>query len=1511
MDKNSKELLVISKIIPYWLKDIPYKETIVYGKNWKEGGILREYPPKYESVLKKFSKCDVVKNFFGTVRVFNHVNMINGHPLNIEPMSYNYYPSNPDVVIPDPSLGENCKGISIGRAMIATLICCKLYYNSVYEALHNSLDTCTSVGRRISSSLVRNATSRIFDDPHQSILELVTNALDSYGDSGTKVGKFGMGFFSFLYWLIGDPQAYILIESTSGEGKDLCSFICVIQEVNSVITFSVDFVKSQNTTTGTIVSLIPGRKSLNFDKFMEQLGKLHYYSKRIISINGNKHFNISVYIDVDVNRGIKIVDFGKGITPDILYNYLLVPSVSTKTISLTTQVYNYNPQSKLYKGRTNRLDITVAYIIIISIEIESLDYQKEDKQIFMLDLPPFTRLPVARNDVILEEKILPYLETSLEMLYSEAFNKVHDILVLTKLIEKYTQKTQSSENASIITSINRKILEKFDNIPTYIPVSYDNIDNFLYLQNYILKTYRVDIKVYISNIERRDKFESAIIEAFGNDVNRDLIIGKTVCYMNDVEKFKYVNIQLLGCSTLVFMLRDIPLEKLGELSILVPDDKLVLNDGIPLNYEKLLLDTNPNVDKNFIRNISDDLKVECFPILYNIYLRMISLKTYFNVQTFPKNMFSPLLSFMILEKYNILSAVECKNILYNYYNYLGELFPIASQVDYGGQKRKLNITYAIGYSANILSLFGNVDDPAFRKKFNRFYKDYNILANRNMIIYLQRKYYSSFLFSDYDLLFFVYCDLQCPKGLITNIFELSRNVQDFVFLFIYINYVSKRYKNININEELVRIYCNIIKTYISQDEIDKKIYYYGFYISHSPDISVENTVAMLLFFELAKTLNSGKLLTDYKLTNIQTYKYQFRLSNLIDLVFREEVPTLSELFTKASTNTNKLPLQIVEIAINEGSIKDVYLSVLTELVQNSIDAIRSTKSKGIVKIDFSEYENNFVLSVTDFVGIPENSLLALMIPYYSQKVPSPTTTGEMGNGFFNSYRSSSKVVISTVKDGKSTVIVDNVIREQNRAIDLDKKIFINKSKAQNGTKIDVFFDKMSAEKLEYELAVLNRFIINTLALTEGVNIELNGNIVSHIKKELMADTNFFKVYILDSETVPSFVFTKGIPFMELSTFLIQVLGIDVSLLIEESMYSIMIDLKDGSYLPVQSRSALQLDREVRNILTDYIVRATYVAVINKINTNPNKFANTYITNFFSTASLNQLRVNHWMCGTYKYINNSSYNSKSYIIYYAWFPTSQFFDLVNNIADKKDKYAKVQVVKEKLDSYIQTYLTQRSHILKKSLDNNFITNFNYKLRNLLSLYITPKLVTEIATKKEQIIIQTKAKKVVLKNEEKFLEIVSKFIDSYWNLGKKLKINGFIDNPPKLEIKELPISILGQYTSSRTIELNSERLPTKLLPFIKGYPNLSKVKVTKFYQNYLEFSPVPETIIHELEHARRRNSHDNSSGAHEEIPNFLNENMRPSNYRSKILSFNECASAVHLVLLNNGLTDMWLK
>jgi hypothetical protein len=129
--------------------------------------------------------------------------------------------------------------------------------------------------------------------------------------------------------------------------------------------------------------------------------------------------------------------------------------------------------------------------------------------------------------------------------------------------------------------------------------------------------------------------------------------------------------------------------------------------------------------------------------------------------------------------------------------------------------------------------------------------------------------------------------------------------------------------------------------------------------------------------------------------------YQFKESELITHVLKENV-TDESFFQNISQSHSDLEVQITEIAINEGSTKSFIHATLTETIQNSLDAIREVKSLNDISGSFNDSislflkqsETHLIYQITDYVGVPFEGIVSMMIPFLSSKTPSQIVPGK-------------------------------------------------------------------------------------------------------------------------------------------------------------------------------------------------------------------------------------------------------------------------------------------------------------------------------------------------------------------------------------------------------------------------------------------------------------------------------------------------------------------------------------
>ena len=330
-----------------------------------------------------------------------------------------------------------------------------------------------------------------------------------------------------------------------------------------------------------------------------------------------------------------------------------------------------------------------------------------------------------------------------------------------------------------------------------------------------------------------------------------------------------------------------------------------------------------------------------------------------------------------------------------------------------------------------------------------------------------------------------------------------------------------------------------------------------------------------------------------------SHQYNFTESALIHFVTTTDYSSLHELFEK-TTKLGSVPeggLQITEIAINEGSTKTFVNSILTETVQNSLDAIR-TKLPINTYIDLRLEkcaEHKIIFSITDYVGMEMNGIIATMIPFLSSKTPSEIVTGEMGSGFFNVYRESKKVLIKTVHNSKAVIILDTPVHDKNnRVVDIKRSVQIKKSDESNHTTIYVLICAQNAFEYTDIISDFLFMIQNVMTLIEGANIRFNDKEIG-IKTETLYDTEHFnfQINVNDWMITESYIFTKGVPFASLHNYFSDK-NVIQQFVLDGLEYNSVLNIKHGLFTPVQTRAKLNISPKNFKLLTDFLYNSLYL-----------------------------------------------------------------------------------------------------------------------------------------------------------------------------------------------------------------------------------------------------------------------------------------------------------------------------
>lgn len=366
---------------------------------------------------------------------------------------------------------------------ISQIICGQLRVGRNWNQVLSGVE-CTEIGSRISQSLIRVASTRIFADPTQSILEPVVNSLDAYFPE-QKTGKFGMGFFSLMYWVINN-KARVVIDSVYrlDNGGNLCGYQAIIfhsgKEGNPLLLRLMDKDDNWKQPFTNIHIDFKIEQDLK-DGFLKQLQKLEYISTCDIFVNNmllntnHSGFKNRPRVDVTLNNnGIICHDTAIGISRETLLGSLLFPTVSTKTIQMSSKpvltTYEPNPRIiPLVNSKKNTLVVLVNNIVVVKLEFVT---PISEKFVLLIDLPAYAKVPVSRDDVLL---------SSVEDIFVKNVAKITTLLIdaastiipIEYGLDALSNQTSSSENKSIINeSFNKYRLS--DNIH-YVGAAHSSI----------------------------------------------------------------------------------------------------------------------------------------------------------------------------------------------------------------------------------------------------------------------------------------------------------------------------------------------------------------------------------------------------------------------------------------------------------------------------------------------------------------------------------------------------------------------------------------------------------------------------------------------------------------------------------------------------------------------------------------------------------------------------------------------------------------------------------------------------------------------------------------------------------------------------------------------------------------------------------------------------------------------------------------------------------------------------
>jgi hypothetical protein len=1069
-------------------------------------------------------------------------------------------------------------------------------------------DTCTSFGQTFAANLIRVASENIFGNPEQSILELPANSIDAARE-GPSIGRFGMGFFSVLVWLINCPTRTLYVHSMQERGR---GFVLAIQETKN-IGLEVQMTPTRPMCeTGTTVFLDCAKDNLSpkvLDRMFEYLQNLRFvqgvriYCQRdlgdTILINDESDEKLPpIYIELSPT-GFRVEDWGKGIPTEALFGALLVPSLSTKTMKNSMAVVtgpNWDIEIRRRTNLCSGLIITVNRVVIYS--GKKIKGDATTKQ-FILHLSSRTPLTIDRTDIITTKDTRKYLQEAISAFFVEVNRETHgpDIFYeLETALEKYAL---ASHNGDIVLKCLRqeqfklqhllvpydeydKVYRYMDQLPFRVSHSFNYVAVEAYIRRSLKNTIRKDprcIRSYLMVPKLSSKtfriFEGGLKHLLfvpDTQLSKKAIVDK-ILVSSHITKMSVSTESDLGNNQEIFTMiqKSVKLAKVNYL-----DDKEI-SDSIQHSTRRLEHDDS-RVYNIVVMGKNDTIAQEIYQFL--MYCSLYDLK---------KDAAGLQRRRRLVHAFN--SLVDR---LTGDYTYTGRLSYVSLM------PMPLRSYMLSSISADILEFYSTMEQDTLDRDVSRYESAVENRPNhKHIFFYLNSSVFEPYisgrtygvtedpvilaeLKEEYDVASDAHYAVVRAVNALPAMPELNRTV--FITMFTKVLLEVRESLNtktmVKTIEAMVERYADTFSINLTKYDLLESYYASGYdhvvsqrytlraatdhlklvlssdysnYITETPNVPVR--------IRTDPTITSDQLLH-----HLLTSKDQNIVASMTQKTSRYEAPT---------------GLQAVELVVNSGTNRNFEFSTLLELCQNAIDATRAQKLKGDIRIviNLTQDKQHVVFTVEDDVGIPVDKLVSLYIPFFSTKKQSDLqSTGEMGTGFFNVFRGSDAVVVKTRanKKAEGTTVTSRPLRreDQNHTIYDIEHTYKADSTLLKGTSVSVYIPSHGnalGKSIE-----LNRLVEEVMQGVSSVNIFLNGRPLSGNK-----------------ESSVSYLHTNGIPFQALSPFLRQRgYSSNVCNILSTGIF---LNLEKEDYVVNQSRESLELTHEEE--FKDRILKLLHAACV--------------------------------------------------------------------------------------------------------------------------------------------------------------------------------------------------------------------------------------------------------------------------------------------------------------------------
>lgn len=1304
---------------------------------------------------------------------------------------------------------------------LSSLICSKF---RKIEEISSKVEYCTNVTNNLASGLLRTAATRIFSDPKMSFSEIIANSIDAYNKSDT-IGKFGMGFISNLFWLFNHPKRYInIVSETETQFWRATIFFDNVYKLDfenikqkrkksnfTIITFGFpDFKDGEN----FYLFLKSISKFVNIDISISVLefngnGKLEkIYTNGIISDNKiNIYINQTNKVYNNIKPGeIVFKDSASGITKEVLFNSMLVPSSSTKNMINIPLIYKdeikrrdlndieYTPNISSGFIVDSPYGIVVGNVIIVPLNFN-----------YYIDFPYTARVTVARDDILIstkeEEKILKF---KINKIINISLNQgdTHEVL---EALEYYKNFTDQNNIKKIISSCINKLLSS-DKI-ILVPKMYK-------IYNLIKDKVAVEFK-NSSIIQISYELE----ELFKNNIKRKLGQKNVVFVKNLGENYTFA-----GTNNMLFI--DIDFyksdpENCFENIILSNTTEYIKNDIIEDNDYNFIMSNYASKFKN--NKVILDIYSSAYKFISNYNLEwesdkeqfggLVDIKSFIEILTAKLDIIVKLkvssdkISDYLSKLFNFFCVSFPKNIVYGQDTELFEWKTTWDSYKSYIKDSEIKLDKVVNITEDILDLQIELDYYAFDMD-NSIFIDNILLGLLNCLPEYINELYPRVNFVELIVFTLVVLEYEMVNA------GRGQNKLETNFTLDELDFIITKMRGFC---DLSKLKSILMETCKPGGDDGSNIYYTTIY---TPLSIIFNTLLKNRELKIYETYETSKNIKSFYLTSLINYVTE----NNVDINKFDWVKNIP--IQQSRINSN-----IIDIACNTGTTKDIIPAILTELIQNSRDAIKKRNTGSSIYIDFYNYDPQnyedcmlkctkemFVLTVKDDIGIPISAFTSLLIPFLSSKKVEGNyiPVGSMGTGFFNIFRQpicERVYIITTPPKTKKTYMIECIpVIKTGKIVDIKYNVsFLNKFKS--GTSINIICK--DDVRIEVETFLTNFMgTIDTLVVYNGKEIK-NAN-------RMIYDGKGYQIRIYDKGHCASNIQVGGIPVIELSKYNFGEIRENVEK-INNINYNIVIDLNsDVKILPNQSRNRLIItDEKDEDFLIKTILDANYLDIIYK---RLGSFSiHKILYGFLSRTEVDQVLPSN----TKNYFSNYNFGERDYTL----------VSIIRKIYRKSFKVGYEEAIRTILEKY-------------QLFD---------KEKKLIKGWYAYKNKENEKNKKDKINKSPNFKKFQS-------EILNFYVEKFWNIGYELQNKGYFSGDsfkfskiaPKIIIKTMKEDSLHGYykISDHLIRLNFKYVPN-ILRDMEKLKTIGNDDIANFVYNDLKYlfkvAKIPTTLIHELSHA----------------------------------------------------------